>query len=226
MIHGTRITTFCIAIFLSLYLAASAEQVTDLNIFENGTAADANEVNSNFSKLQQAVNTNDLKDGGTMNGPLTVPAMTYSSPRSASVTYSAMGFAPGKGEAVKQTIGIYNLVNNYATEFEKRVDEGSLAILNDDSGAFYHSVSLRSGVTITRIRAHVRGVVTVNLKKRGDADPLAAATSTGEGDQIIQDDTIDHVIEEFPASYYIEVLLSEDEQRLYSVAIDYTYTEP
>jgi hypothetical protein len=214
MIHGTRITTFCIAISLSLAFAAIAAELTIPNSFSNGTAADADQVNANFEAVKTAVDDNNQK------------ITALSQPRSASVTYSAMGFTPGKGEAVKQTVGSYILVNNYATEFVKDAEDGSLAILNGDSGAFYHSVPLRSGVNITRIQAHVRGVVTVNLKKRGDADPLAVATSTGEDDQIIQDDTIDHVIEEFPASYYIEVLLSEDEQRLYSVAIDYTYTEP
>jgi hypothetical protein len=215
MIHGSRITTFCIAILLSLASAAIAAELTIPNIFSNGEPADADQVNANFNAVKTAVDDNNQK------------ITDLSQPRSASVTYSAMGFTPGKSEADKVAIIEDNfVVEDYENEFEKDATDGSLAILNGDSGAFYHSVPLRSGVNITRIRARVSGRVRVSLKKEGDADPLATVIATGDGEQIIEVDNIGHAIEEFPASYFIEVMLSSTAQRLYSVAIDYTYTEP
>ncbi len=215
MTHRIRITIFFLAIFLGLSFSASASEVTNLNTFSDGLPAKAKDVNDNFQAVKNAVDDNHQK------------ILTLSETRSASVTYSAMGFTPGKGEATKVAIILNNfVVENYATEFIKDAAVGSLAILNGDSGAFYHSVSLRSGVTITRIRARVKGAVTVRLKKEGDADPLAEETATGDTDQIIEVAGIDHQVEEFPAAYFIEVLLGNTAQRLYSVAVDYTYTEP
>jgi hypothetical protein len=215
MIHGSRITTFCIAILLSLASAAIAAELTIPNSFSNGEPADADEVNANFNAVKTAVDDNNQK------------ITDLSQPRSASVTFSAMGFSPAKGEAERiAIIGSSFVVENYENEFEKDAEDCSLAILNGDSGAFYHSVPLRTGIIITRIRARVRGAVTVSLKKEGDADPLATVTATGSDEQIIEVDNIDHTIEEFPASYFIEVLLSGSAHRFYSAAIDYTYTEP
>jgi hypothetical protein len=215
MTYRTRITTLCIAIFLSFPLAAIAAELTIPNSFSNGEPADADEVNANFNAVKTAVDDNNQK------------IVDLSQPRSASVTYSAMGFSPAKAEADRVAIiGSSFVVEHYENEFEKDAEDGSLAILNGDSGAFYHSVLLRSGIIITRIRAGVRGAVTVNLKKAGDTDPLATVTGTGSDEQIIEVGNIDHTIEEFPASYFIEVLLSGSTHRLYSVAIDYTYTEP
>jgi hypothetical protein len=48
-------------------------------------------------------------------------------------------------------------------------------------------------------------------------------TATEKSEQIIEVKDIDHEIEEFPASYFIEILLNNSEQRLYSVTIDYEY---
>lgn len=218
MIHGTRITTYCIAIFFSLSLAANAGEVTGLIKFKNETRADANEVNANFNAVKTAVDDNNQK------------IIALSEPRSASVTYSAMGFTPVRSEVEKIALideGT-NVVENYKTEFEKNGADGSLIALGNDGGVFYHSVTLRSGVKITGIRARVSGNVTVNLKKEkeGNINPLATVTATGGGVQNIEYGNIDHDIEEFPASYFIEVLLSNSEQHLYSVAIEYTYTEP
>jgi hypothetical protein len=233
MIYGTRITTVCIAILLSLSLAASAEQVTELDIFENGTAADADEVNSNFSKLQKAVNTNDLKGGGTMNGPLTVPAITYDPPKQGSVTYSAMGFTAGKSESD---------YNEHATEYEKIGDSGFLSCSENVGCNFYHSVTLRTGVTITKIRVHAFDVaaaanvsIVAKLRKKVVGEDavvnLASMTSDNSGDQVMEA-TLEEPIEwssaNYPPSYFIEVFFSNSSKNilLYSVTIDFTYTTP
>jgi hypothetical protein len=195
---------------LSLSLGASAEQVTDLQIFKNDTKADADEVNSNFSKLQKAVNTNDLKGGGTMNGPLTVPAITYEPPKQGSVTYSAMGFTPE--------------TNISFSWYRKSNDDGSLAASAsaDNQCTFYHSLMLRSGITITRIQSNADGKVTVKLKQEKSDAPVAEIPSS-DGDN--EDDGINHKLE-FAKAYYIEVSLSDTDQKFYSVTIEYTYTEP
>ena len=215
MTHRIRITTFFLAIFLGLSFSASASEVTDLNTFSDGEPAKAKDVNDNFQAVKSAVDDNYQK------------IIILSDTRSASVTYSAMGFAPGKGKTSKvKLLGTTNVVTEYEDEFEKDAAVGSLAVINAGAHAFYHSVTLRSGISITRIRARVKGTVTVSLKKEGDGDPLATVTGTGSDEQVLEFDNINHALEEFPAAYFIEVLLGNTAQRLYSVAIDYTYTEP
>ena len=193
-----------------------------------------------FEAVKNVVNENNLKDGGVVNGPLTVPAVTYSPPKSASVTYSAMGFTPGKGEAVIQEIGAYSLVNAYATEFEKKADSGSLNCLERDGCYFYHSVNLRTGVTITQIRAHAfdsvdNASIEVKLRKKMIGEniviDLASDTSDNSGDQVLGatlSESIEWSSTEYPPSYFIEVILSSSNENilLFSVTIDFTYTAP
>jgi hypothetical protein len=189
MIQGTRITTLCIAFFFSLSLAASAGKVAELTKFNNGERADAEQVNANFTAVKVAVDDNDKKIND------------LSQPRSASVTYSAVGFVP----------------ENHKVGFVKSKNDGSLSLSEGGDGErFFHCLTLRSGVTITRIRAHVNAV-TVGLYKQGNDEPLATSDDTED---------INLTIEPFPASYFVAVILSNPEQIFYSVAIDYTYTEP
>jgi hypothetical protein len=229
MIHGSRITTFCIAILLSLSLAAIAAELTIPNSFSNGEPADADQVNANFEAVRQVVNENNLKDGGVANGPLTLPAVTYSPPKSVSVTYSAMGFAADKNQATG--------FRGHETEFEKTTL--GLKVNEPDGAAFYHCVSLRSGITITHIRAHVQDTdkdedeaLTVNLMKKElnqEFEVLASVTTDGLSDsdeQILTSDAISELIDNDPVSYFIEALFSNTDQHLHSVTIDYTYTEP
>jgi hypothetical protein len=230
MIHGSRITTFCIAILLSLLpLAAIAAELTIPNSFSNGEPADADQVNANFEAVRQAVNENNLKDGGVVNGPLTVPAVTYSPPKSASVTYSAMGFTADKSQAVG--------IRGHETEFEKTVL--GLKVNEPNGAAFYHCVSLRSVITITHIRAHVQDTdedenqaLTISLMKKElnqEFEVLASVTTDGlsnSGEQILTSDAVSELIDNNPVSYFIEVLFRNTNQYLHSVTIDFTYTEP
>ncbi len=224
MIYAARITAFGMAILLSFSLAATAAELTIPNSFSNGTAADADQVNANFEAVKKAVNENNLKDGGVVNGPLTVPAVTFSAPKSGVVTYSAMGFSP---------------VNNNI-KFEKDIYDGSLSV--SDFGQFYHSITLCSGVTITHIRAHIKdesagAQVTVDLKKKElGQDPktlvsLNTNVSTGDPEQVFEKDLENPESIEWSQTgplptYYIEVLLNGKDVYLYSVTLDYEYTEP
>jgi hypothetical protein len=234
MIHGSRITTFSIAILLSLSFAAIAAELTIPNTFSNGAPADADEVNANFEAVRKAVNENNLIDGGVVNGPLTVPSVTYSSPKSGSVTYSAMGFTPDKSEADNF---------DHATEFEKKAGSGSLNCLEQDGCSFYHGVNLRTGVTITQIRAHVfdsddtadNASIEVKLQKKMIGENmvtnLASGTSDNSGDQVFGtelDEFIEWSSTEYPPSYFIEVVFGNSSKNvlLFSVTIDYTYTAP
>lgn len=219
MIYGTRITTFCIAILLSLSLAASADPVTDLKKFENNTAANADEVNANFNNVKKAVDDNYER------------ILNFSEPKSASVTYSAMGFSPDKSEADSY---------EHTTEFEKKGATGSLTCLEDKGCYFYHSVSLRTGVTITQIRAHVFDAaddasIELKLQKKVAGEEIVTNlvdnTSGDSGDQVFGaklDEPINWSSTEYPPSYFIEVFLSNSSKNilLYSVTIDFTYTAP
>ena len=53
---------------LAIPLAAVASPITGLNVFSNGTTADANEVNANFDAVETAVNDN----AGSLNALQTV----------------------------------------------------------------------------------------------------------------------------------------------------------
>jgi hypothetical protein len=229
MIHGSRITTFCIAILLCLPLTAIAAELTIPNSFSNGEPADADQVNANFEAIRQVVNENNLKDGGVVNGPLTVPSVTFSPPKSASVTYSAMGFAADKNQAIG--------IRGHETEFEKTAL--GLKVNEPDGAVFYHCVSLRSGITITHVRAHVQDAdedenqaLTINLMKKElnqEFEVLASVTTDGlsnSGEQILTSDTISELIDNNPVSYFIQAFFGNTNQYLHSVTIDYTYTEP
>jgi hypothetical protein len=222
MIYGTRITTLCIAILLSLSLAASAGEVGDLNKFENNTKADADEVNANFNAVKSAVDDNYDR------------ILNFSAPKSASVTYSAMGFTPKK-------IDVNG--NDFKIEFEKH-DDGSLTAL--DSGSFYHSITLRSGVTITQIRAFVydgdiegdTGQIEIKLTKLQIKENVPEIVPIVSGEQsknigyhLIRanlEETIEWSDTGYPSTYFIEVYFSSNSENLkfYSVTIDYEYTEP
>jgi hypothetical protein len=222
MIYGSRIATFCIAILLSLSLAAIAAELTIPNSFSNGAPADADQVNTNFNAVKTAVDDNNQK------------IIALSQPRSASVTYSAMGFTP----KISDMNGL-----NFKIEFEKH-DGGYLIAL--DGGSFYHNVTLRSGATITQIRALVfdgdeesdTGHIEVKLTKlqMDDSEPeivpiVSGQKSKNTGYQVIRtelNETIEWSDTGYPSSYFIEVDYSSNSEnlRLYSVTIDYEYTEP
>lgn len=210
MIYGTRITTICIAIFFSLSLTVSAGEVGELTEFKNGERADAEDVNANFTAVKKAVDNNHQK------------ILILSDLRS--VTYSAMGFSP---KAAKTTESIDGYLTAFETEFNKDPADGSLAFIQGEDGTFYHSVTLPSGVMITRMHARVSGAAKVSLIKVGEADPLAEVTGSS-GDPHNLEDSLEpaHTIEGFPASYFIEVTFSNRVQRLFSVAIEYAYPEP
>lgn len=210
MTYRTRITTLCIAIFLSLPLAAIAAELTIPNSFSNGAAADADQVNANFSAVKEAVDDNNQK------------ILILSEPRS--VTYSAMGFSPGAAVATMSEVTGY--VTAFETEFRKNPADGSLALIDEGNRTFYHSLPLPSGVIITRISAYVSGAAKANLKKAGEAEPLAGVTGTEGEPHTVESDSLQQTIEGFPASYFIEVTLGNKAQRLYSVAIEYAYPAP
>ncbi|MGD9189322.1 MAG: hypothetical protein PVI89_13965 [Desulfobacteraceae bacterium] len=219
MIYGNRITTLCIAIFFSLSLAASAGEVPDLVLFENGTQANADQVNDNFDDIKKAVNDNHEK------------ILILSKP--GSVTYSAMGFTAGKSQAD---------FNEHNTEYEKVGDGGFLSCSEEEGCYFYQSVTLRTGVTITKIRVHALDVVNdedvfivVKLQKKVVGENavvnLASITSDNSGDQVMEA-TLDEPVEwsstNYPPSYFIEAFFSNSSKNilLYSVTIDFTYTTP
>jgi hypothetical protein len=226
MVYGTRITALCIAILMSLSLAASAGEVTGLIEFQNETRADADQVNGNFDAVKRAVDDNNQKINA------------LSQPRSASVTYSAMGFTPKKSKLNGPAV--------YELEFEKS-DDGYLKPTY--GGSFYHNVALRSGVTITQIRALIddadedsdTGHIEVKLTKlqfNNDEQPtivpieLCAITSQNAGIQVISaelNETIESSDTGYPPSYFIEVnyrATRTENLRFYSVTIDYEYTAP
>jgi hypothetical protein len=209
MIYGIRITTFYIVISLSLSLAAIAGELTIPNTFSNGSPADADQVNANFEAVKNAVGDNHQK------------ILILSEPRS--VTYSAMGFTP---EAAVVTKSIAGNVVAFSTKFSKDPTDGSLALWNEKEGNFYHSVTLPSGVIITRMRARVSGAVEVTLNKAGAAEHLAIVTGTSEEPHTEESESLVHSIEVFPESYFIKVELGNTAQRFYSVAIEYAYPEP
>jgi hypothetical protein len=114
-------------------------------------------------------------------------------------------------------------------------------------GSLYQDIGLRSGVTITQIRALVydvasnsgndNGHIKVMLKKLQMNDEPAivevgsAKQSTNTGYQVISlsfEEPIEWSDTTYPPSYFIEVLFSNggDSLRLYSVTIDYEYTAP
>jgi len=189
MTYRTRITTFCIAISLSLSFAAIAAELTIPNSFSNHTEANADQVNANFEAVETAVDDNNQK------------IIALSQPRSASVTYSAMGFSP----------------ENNTIQFTKNIVDGSLSItIAEGEGQFFHCLTLRPGVTITRIRAETN-VVTASLYQQGISEALA--TSNHSEDLSI-------TIEPSPVSYFIAVKLNNPNLIFNSVTIDYTYTEP
>ena len=49
------------ALTLAIPLAAVASPITGLNVFSNGTTADADDVNANFDAVETAVNDNDSR---------------------------------------------------------------------------------------------------------------------------------------------------------------------
>lgn len=220
MIYRTRITILCIAILLSLSLAASADPVTDLKKFENNTAANADEVNANFNNVKKAVDDNYER------------ILNFSEPRS--VTYSAMGFSPNKSNING---------NEFDIEFEKH-DDGYLT--TSDNGSFYHNVTLRSGATITQIRAFVydgdsdgndSGYIEITLKKLqiNNNEPkivpiLPVKQSENIGYQVMRTALEETIMADtaYPPSYFIEVYFSSDSKnlRFYSVTIDYEYPVP
>ena len=221
MIYGTRLTMFFIAISLSLAVAAIAAELTIPNSFSNGTAANADQVNANFEAVKTAVDDNNQK------------ITALSQPRSASVTYSAMGFSAGKSQT-----DYYE----HETEYEKVGDGGFLLCSEEDGCYFYHSVALRTGVTITKVRAHAFDVVNSNnvfievkLQKKVVGENtvvnLASMTSDNSGDQVMEA-TLEEPIEwsstNYPPSYFLEVFFSSSSKNilLYSVTIDFTYTAP
>jgi hypothetical protein len=217
MIHGSRITTFCIAVFFGLSIAVNAGEVAELTQFENGKRANADQVNANFTALKEAVDDNNDK------------ISALSQPRSASVTYSAMGFAADRSQAIG--------FRGHETEFEKTIL--GLKVNEPNGAAFYHCVSLRSGITITHIQAHVQDTdedenqaLTINLMKKElnkEFEALASVTTrdlSDSGEQILTSDAIFEFIDNNPVSYFIQVLFSNTNQYLHSVTIDYTYTEP
>jgi len=105
-----------------------------------------------------------------------------------------MGFVAGTSNARKETLSDGMIVTDYETAYEKNGADGSLALVKHDGqdeepkGAFYHSLSLPSGIRITGIRALVSGTVTVSLKKEtaGDTESLATMTATDQGEQTIE----------------------------------------
>ena len=238
MTYRIRITTLCCAIVLGLTLKAGAVELTIPNSFSDGLPANADEVNANFEAVKSAVNTNDLTDGGVVNGPLTVTSIAYSDAKNASITFSGMGFTAEKNEP----IGF-----DHETEFRKIGNSGFLSSLESDGAYFYHSVALRSGVTINRIRAYVfdsdaddDAYIEIKLQKKTFGvqaiETLAVASTentTVSGDQVISQDlaspeTIDYSASNYPATYFIEVFIGNDSKNvlLLSVTVDYEYTEP
>jgi hypothetical protein len=226
MIHGSRITTFCIAIFFSLSFAVSAGEVTGLIEFEDKTPADADEVNANFNAVKKAVDENYQK------------ILTYSETRNGSVTFSAMGFSPDRSKA--SGLG-------HATEFEKAEEFGFLLVSEEEGGYFYHTVTLRTGVNITQIRANfydgdsedeVSAVVKLRKKIYKNQVIIDVATltwnglgvtETGEGFSVKKLENPEYIewsSSGYPPSYFIEAKLGNTRVGLFSVTIDYTYTEP
>ncbi len=67
-------TASVLLLVLAIPPAAVASSITNLNIFSNGTAADANEVNSNFTKVKTAVNDNDSRIGTALGDAATAQA--------------------------------------------------------------------------------------------------------------------------------------------------------
>jgi hypothetical protein len=214
------------AILLSLSLAAMAAELTIPNRFSNGEPADADEVNANFDAVKDAVDDNYQK------------IVTFSEPRSASVTYSAMGFTVDKSQAS----GL-----SHATEFEKSWQLGLLVAREDDGGYFFHSVTLPSGVNITQIRAHlydgdnegeVSAVVKLRKKEYNNQTIPDVATLTWNGlgvtetgedfaaEKLENPEYIEWLSSGYPSSYFIEVNLGSSSVGLYSVTIDYEYAEP
>jgi hypothetical protein len=188
MIYGTRITIICIAVLLSLSVMASAGDLTIPNTFTNDTKADAEEVNANFTAVETAVKDNNARINALSN------------PRSASVTYSAMGFVP----------------ENNTIQFSKNLINGSLSIPGGtNGGSFFHCLTIRPGVTITRIRAHP-DEVTASLYQQGSSESLATSNSTVDIS----------ITTDLSTSYFIEIPLNNPLLVFYSVSIDYTYTEP
>jgi hypothetical protein len=221
MIYGARITIFCIAVLLSLSVMASAGELTIPNSFSNDTRADAEEVNANFNAVKEAVDDNNDK------------IVVLSAPKS--ITYSAMGFTAKKSQANNM---------DHATEFEKH--DGGYLITLDNESSFYHNVTLSSGVTITQIRAFVydgdnsqndTGHIRIALKKIqivNDQPEIVeiglARQSDNIGYQVMRTE-LEEAIEAgtgYPSSYFIEVYFDSisQNQRFYSVTIDYEYTEP
>jgi hypothetical protein len=181
------------------------------NTFSNDTRADAEEVNANFTAVKTAVDDNDAR----------INALSES--RNASVTYSAMGFTPSD---VITTESIEGNITNIKTTYTKNPAQGSLALIIQENGTFYHSVTLPSGVIITRMHARVSGAVRVDFKMAGEAGSIVTLTGTQGEPHNMESDSLEHKIMEFPVSYFIEVTFGNRVQRLYSVAIEYEYPEP
>jgi hypothetical protein len=189
MILANRITAFFITILVSLSSAAIAAELTIPEIFSKGAPASADQVNANFNAVKEAVDDNDARINA------------LSEPRSASVTYSAMGFVP----------------EDNTIQFSKNRADGALSIsVGEDEGRFFHCLTIRPGVTITRIRAYPNDI-TANLYQQGISEALATSNNSED---------ISITIEPFPASYFIGITLTNSEHNFYSVNIDYTYTEP
>jgi hypothetical protein len=142
-----------------------------------------------------------------------------------SITYPAMGFTP----------------ENNNIQFSKDRNDGSLSV--DGDARLFHSLSLSSGIKITRIRVHVRdesggAQVTVDLKKKElRQDPISLVTvnaNVSEGDdpeQVFEQDLAiaESIVwsETGPLpTYYLEVFFNGSGVYLYSVTLDYEYIMP
>jgi hypothetical protein len=89
MILANRIAAFFITILLSLSSSAIAAELTIPNSFSKGAPANAAQVNANFNAVKTAVDDNNDRIDENANR-----LNALSQPKSASVTYSAMGFVP------------------------------------------------------------------------------------------------------------------------------------
>jgi len=238
---------FAYAAFLAVFAAAVlfASPLSLPTTFNAGDTLSAAAMNGNFSAVQTAVDDNDTRittntgdiaanataiagkvslAGDTMTGGLTVPSLTYSAPRAASVTYITGDFLPSSSAL------------NFAVSSNgfTYVDPPST------SGTFYRSLGLPAGVTVTGLEFRLYDAVNPGYTQvclyRGQwptGSQLVGCAGTTDatlgGTQTASNLTLSHLVQPGPVNYYsLELYLSQANLGLggYGVTVHYEYTQP
>lgn len=219
----TNMTTLQSTVFDESYMSVRT-WFSDDNINFTALSPDQRIVSGAYAVKAQSAETAVSKAGDTMTGGLTVPSLTYSTPKQASVTYAAVGFTP----------------QDETLAYTKQPD--SNGYVHSGFGRFIFPVTLPAGVTIDGIscncfdnNATMR--VEVYLKKGqwpgGNATTIDTLATTNAGSPgpitLTSSSALNEVLAAGPEYfYYIETFLSgaSDQLGFFSVTIHYTYTSP